>query len=257
MTKRLIAANWKMNLTPGEASLLVRRLDDKLKADSGTEVVLCVPAVDLYPVAKEVNHKKFKLGVQNIHQADSGPYTGETSAAMVKGLAHYALVGHSERRAAGETDKQVAAKLAAALRNDITPILCVGETLHDREHGLSEKVVVDQLTAGLADLTADEVAGIVIAYEPVWAINHHDGKVPTPATPDQIKFAYRAIRTTLEELYGEAGTGGVRLLYGGSVDADHCRAYLEMPHVDGLLVGTASLNYESFSKIVTTAQSLT
>lgn len=254
--KRLIAANWKMNLTPGEASLLVKRLDDKITATPGVEIVLCAPAIDLYPLAKEVNHKKFKLGAQTIHEADHGPYTGETSAAMLKGLATYTLVGHSERRAAGETDKQIAAKLAAAVRSNLTPILCVGETLNDREHNLSEKVVVDQLEADLAMLTAEEVSGLVIAYEPVWAINHHDGHPVRHATPSDIKFAYRAIRTTLEELYGEAGVNGVRLLYGGSVEPDHCRAYLETPYVDGLLVGTASLNYESFATIVKTAQSL-
>src|SRR5262249_24047601 len=118
-----------------------------------------------------------------------------------------------------------------------------------------EKVVVDQLTADLHDLTAEEVAGIVVAYEPVWSINHHDGHT-NHATPDEIRFAYRAIRTTLEELYGEAGTDGVRLLYGGSSDPDHCLAYLKMEHVDGLLPGTASLNYEDFAKMVQISQSL-
>lgn len=254
--KRLIAANWKMNLSPGEASVLVKRLDGKVTADPSTEVVLCVPTLDLYSLSKEIDHKKFLLGAQNIHYLDEGPYTGETSAAMIKGLAQYVIVGHSERRAMGETDKTIALKMAAAVRNGITPILCIGENLHDRQHGLAEKVIVDQLTADLSQLTAAEVAGIVIAYEPVWAINHHDGTKPKPATPDDIKFAYPAIRTTLEELYGENGLENVRLLYGGSTDPDHCRAYLEMPYVDGLLPGTASLNYESFAKMIKTAQSL-
>jgi triosephosphate isomerase len=252
--KKLIAANWKMNMNPGEASLLVTRLSGKIEADPGTEVVLCVPAVDLYPLAKEIDHKKFKLGAQNIHYLDQGPFTGETSGAMIKGLAKYVLVGHSERRAMGETDKTIALKMAAAIRNNLVPILCIGENLHDRQHGLAEKVIVDQLTAGLGELTAEEVAGIVIAYEPVWSINHHDGTKPKPATPDDIRFAYPAIRTTLEELYGEGGLQDVRLLYGGSADPDHCRAYLEMEYIDGLLPGTASLNYESFAKMVKTAQ---
>jgi triosephosphate isomerase len=253
---RLIVGNWKMNLGPHEGGLLVKRLEQKLESHPGVEVVVCPPFIDLVPLAKDLDRKKLKLGAQNLHYLDEGPFTGEISGAMLKGLADYVLVGHSERRAMGEDDKLIAKKMAAAIRNGLTPILCVGENLHDREHGLAQKVVVDQLTANLAMLTAAEVSGIVIAYEPVWAINHHDGKNPKPATPDEIKFAYRAIRTTLEELYGEEGSVGVRLLYGGSTDPDHCRAYLEMNHVDGLLAGTASLNYESFSKMVKVAQSL-
>ncbi|HVQ44203.1 MAG TPA: triose-phosphate isomerase [Candidatus Saccharimonadia bacterium] len=254
--KRLIVANWKMNLGPGEASLLMRRLDEHIEAKSSTEIVICPPAIDLYPLAKDLDRKKFKLGAQNVHYLDSGPYTGEISPAMLAGLADYVIVGHSERRAMGEDDSLIAAKLSAAVRNNLTPVLCIGENLHDHQHNLAERVVVDQLTAALANLTADDIAGLVIAYEPVWAINHHDGHPPRPATPDDIRFAYRAIRTTLEELYGEGGLAGVRLLYGGSVDPDHCRAYLEMDHVDGLLPGTSSLNYESFAKIVKTVQSL-
>ncbi len=254
--KRLIAANWKMNLSPGEASLFVKRLDDKVTPDATTEIVLCVPSIDLYPVSRELDHKKFKLGAQNIHHLDAGPYTGEISGSMIKGLAQYVIVGHSERRAMGETDKAIALKLAAAVRNNLTPILCIGENLHDREHNLAEKVIVDQLTADLAMLTAADVSNIVIAYEPVWAINHHDGTKPKPARPDDIRFAYPAIRTTLEELYGEDGLQNVRLLYGGSTDADNCRAYLETEYVDGLLTGTSSLNYETFAAMIKKSQSL-
>jgi len=254
--KRLIAANWKMNLAPHEAGLLVRRLETKLAPHPQTEVVICPPAIDIFPLAKDLDRTKLKLGAQNIHFADDGPYTGEISAPMLKGLADYVLVGHSERRAMGEDDKTIAKKLAAAVRNNLTPILCVGETLTERQHNLSHKVVVDQLTAAVHELTAADVSSLVVAYEPVWSIDHHDGHAPVHATPDEIRFAFTAIRTTLEELFGEEGIGNLRQLYGGSADPDHCRAYLEMPHVDGLLVGTASLNYESFAKIVKTAQSL-
>ncbi|HEX3082696.1 MAG TPA: triose-phosphate isomerase, partial [Candidatus Saccharimonadia bacterium] len=168
--KRLIAGNWKMNLNPGEASIFLKHLEDNIKTSDNTEVVLCVPSIDIYPLSRDIDRKKFKLGAQNVHFLDNGPVTGEISAAMVKDLVQYVLVGHSERRAMGEDDKLIAKKLAAVVRNGLTPILCVGENLHDRQHNLSEKVVVDQLTADLADLTAEEVAGIVIAYEPVWAI---------------------------------------------------------------------------------------
>lgn len=254
--KRLIVANWKMNMDPGQASLYINRLEKKLEPTDNTEVVICPPFIDLHPLSKEINRKKLRLGAQNLHHLDEGPYTGEISGAMLHGLAEYVIVGHSERRAAGETDRLIAQKLAAAVRNGLTPILCIGENLNEREHGLAEKVVVDQLTANLRELTADDLRNLVIAYEPVWAINHHDGKAPAPATPDNIKFAYKAIRTTLEELYGEAGTSGLRLLYGGSTDPDHCKAYLDMQYVDGLLVGTASLNYESFAKMVKASQQL-
>ena len=254
--KRLIVANWKMNLAPGEASIYARHLAAKVPVADAVEVVLCPPFLDLYSLSREIDLRQFRLGAQYLSQFDSGPYTGEIAGDMLRGLVQYVIVGHSERRAMGETDKIVAAKLAAARRNGLTPILCVGETLHDREHHLSENVVVDQLTAALANLTAKEVAGLVIAYEPVWAINHHDGKAVHHALPEDIRFAYRAIRTTLEELYGEAGAGHVRLLYGGSVTPGHTRAYLEAEHVDGLLVGTASLNQEDFAAIVKTAAGL-
>jgi triosephosphate isomerase len=254
--QRLIVANWKMHLGPSEAGLLVHRLEKKFERHLGVEVVICPPAIDLFPLAKDRDANKLELGVQNMHFADEGPFTGEISGPMLKGLATYALIGHSERRAMGEDDHLIAKKLAAAIRNNLTPILCIGENLHDRQHGLSAKVIVDQLTADLRELTAEDVAKLVIAYEPVWAINHHDGKPLHHATPEDIKFAYPAIRTTLEELYGEEGSGGVRLLYGGSVDATHCAAYLKLKYIDGLLVGTDSLNYEDFAKIVLAAQNL-
>ncbi len=248
---RLIVGNWKMNLNPGEASVLVHRLQNKLSVDPQTEVVICPPFIDIYPISKELDNKKLKLGSQNIHYLDQGAFTGEISPAMLKGMASYSIIGHSERRAMGEDDKLIAKKMAAALRNDIIPILCVGESLHDREHNLTKKVVTDQLTADLAQLTAADVAQIVIAYEPVWAIGSH-----SPATPGQIKPVIRTIRHTVEELYGEQGGANVRILYGASVEPEFVSAILHIDGVDGLLVGGASLNYEEFAAIVKAAQSL-
>ncbi len=249
--KRLIVGNWKMNLNPGEASLLAKRLEDKITPKPNTVVVICPPFIALHPIAKELNHKKLALGAQNIHYMDEGPFTGEVSAAMMRGLITYAIIGHSERRAMGEDDRLIAKKLAAAVRNDVVPILCVGENLSEREHGLSTKVVIDQLTADLSLLTASDVAGLVVAYEPIWAIG--TGKF---ATPDEVRPVIRAIRETVEELYGEAGGGGLRVLYGGSVTGDNCKAYLNMSDVTGLLVGGASINYEDFLAIVKVSQDL-
>jgi triosephosphate isomerase len=248
MMARLIVGNWKMNLAPAEAAGLVKKLEAKITPSSRVEVVVCPPFIDLFPIAQDHDATKFKLGAQNIHYLDQGAFTGEVSPAMLKGMVNYAIIGHSERRAMGEDDKLIAKKVAAAIRNVITPILCVGETLHDREHKLSTKVVIDQITADLSMLTAADVANLVIAYEPVWAIG--TGKF---ATPDEIHPIVTAIRHTIEELYGEAGGMGIRLLYGGSVSPDNAAAYLSLDGIDGLLVGGASLNYEEFAAIIAVA----
>jgi triosephosphate isomerase len=245
----LIVGNWKMNLDPHAASLLVHRLETKLTAVAGVEVVICPPFIDLYSIARDLDKKKLRLGAQNIHYLDQGAFTGEISPAMLKGLVDYAIIGHSERRAMGEDDKVIAKKVAAAFRNDITPVLCVGENLSEREHNLSTKVVIDQLTADLHELTSSDVSELVIAYEPIWAIG--SGKF---ATPDQVLPVINAIRNTVEELYGEASGSGARILYGGSVTPDNAGAYLGLESIDGLLVGGASLNYEEFLKIIKVAQ---
>jgi triosephosphate isomerase len=247
--KRLVVGNWKMNLGPSQAALLVHRLEQKIEPDPGTEVVVCPPFIDLFPLAKDLNHKKIKLGAQNVHYMDEGAFTGEISAPMLKGLAQYVIVGHSERRAMGENDKTIAKKVAAVLRNDLAPILCIGESLTERHHGLSTKVVTDQITACLADATADDFANLVIAYEPVWAIG-----AGTPATPEEIAPCISAIRSTVEELYGEQAAGGFRVIYGASVDVDFVSAILGISGVDGLLAGGASLNYEKFAAIVKATQ---
>ncbi|MDF2460837.1 MAG: tpiA [Candidatus Saccharibacteria bacterium] len=246
----LIVGNWKMNLNPHDASVLVHRLNEKIEAKEGTEIVLCAPFIDLYPLSKEINHKKFKLGAQNLHPNDHGAFTGEISGAMLKGLVQYSLVGHSERRAMGETDVFIAKKVAAALRNDITPVLCVGELLDDRHHNLTKKVIVDQLTTNLSQLTAEDISKIVIAYEPVWAIG-----AGTPATPEQIAPQIRTIRSTVEELYGEEAAN-VRVIYGASVAGEFVKTIMNIEGVEGLLPGGASLNYEEFAKIVSAVQEL-
>jgi triosephosphate isomerase len=242
---RLIVGNWKMNFDPSEAASVVRKLEKKITPNAKVEIVICPPFIDLFPISQDHDATKITLGAQNIHYLDQGAFTGEISPAMLKGMVKYAIVGHSERRAMGEDDKLISKKVAAAFRNKITPILCVGEDLHQRESSLSTKVVIDQLEADLSQMTAEEVAKLVVAYEPVWAIG--TGRF---ATPDEVKPVITAIRSTIEDLYGEAGGTGVRVLYGGSVDPHNAGAYLNMTGVDGLLVGGASLNYEDFAHII-------
>lgn len=247
--KHLIVGNWKMHLGPHEADMLVKRLEQHIEADPSTEVVICPPFIDLHSVARTIDPKKLKLGAQNAFHLDEGPYTGEVSAAMLKGLVDYVIIGHSERRAMGETDALIGKKMAAAVRNGLTPVLCVGETLNERHHNLSIKVVTDQLTAGLSLLTDEDVAKVVVAYEPIWAIGSG-----VPATPEQIKPAIKAIRSTIEELYGESASAGVRIIYGASVASDFVNGILSIDGVVGLLPGGASLNYAEFAKIVKAVQ---
>lgn len=244
---KLVVGNWKMHNNVSESSILVHKLSDKVKNYRNTEVVLCPSFIALQPLSKEIDDKKFKLGAQNAYFIDEGAYTGEVAATQLRDLVDYVIVGHSERRLHfGETDQIVARKTAAVVRNRMTPILCIGENLFDRQDGETDLVVHDQLTAGLVMLTADEVAKMVIAYEPIWAIGTGD-----IAKPDQIKKALRIIRNTVSELYGAKTAQQVRVLYGGSVKADHVGGYMKLKDLDGFLVGGASLNHEEFSQIIT------
>ena len=240
-----------MHLGPTDASLLVHRLDHEIQVSKGVEVVLCAPFVDLYPLKKELP-AKFKLGAQNLYFRDEGAFTGEISGPMLAPLVDYVIVGHSERRIYfEETDVQIADKLAAAYRNGLRPILCVGENPHDHDQKVTKKVVIDQIEAGLVNLTASEVKSLIIAYEPIWAIG--TGK---NASPDIVAPVAEAIHNTVSELYGASAGDGLNILYGGSVDAHNARAYLEAEGIDGLLVGSASLNYHDFGVIVAKAQAI-
>lgn len=255
MTKTLIVGNWKMHLTVHEGSLLIHRLDKRLRAHRDIEVVLCPGFVALQPLSLEIDHRKFKLGAQNAYAADEGPYTGEVSFTMLRGLVDYAIIGHSDRRYKfGESLELIRDKVAASVRNNITPILCVGETKQERLDGETTQVLHDQVSTALSELTAEEVENVVIAYEPVWAISggkdyaHHE--IPTP---DLIGKAVKAIRSNIRQLYGKAVSERVRILYGGSSSASTAAGLLSAPGVNGLLVGGASLNYEEFNGIAEAA----
>lgn len=243
-------------MAPGDAAKLVRRMQKKVDPHTHVITVVCPPFVSLPAVAMAAETDKFKVGAQNLHESDEGTYTGEVSGPMLQGLASYVIVGHSERRRYfHENDKQIALKLAAAIRNNLTPVLCIGDNLADREHGHAKRVVVDQLHGCLSQLTAEDMRKIVITYEPVWAISTGDGHGHF-ARPEDVTPMVKIIRETVEELFGEAASGDLKILYGGSANADNCEAYLNLENIDGLLVGGASINPEEFPKIIAKAQSM-
>lgn len=246
----LIAGNWKMHLNVAQSSLLVHRLNQRIRAHRDIEVVLAPSMLALQPVSREVDRRKFRLAAQNAYHKDEGAFTGEVSFTMLRGLVHYSLIGHSERRINfGDSLEVVRDKIAACVRNGITPILCIGETQEERRLGETKRVLQDQLTTALHSLTAPEVAGMVIAYEPMWAIG-----TGITAKPAEINDAIKYIRHNIDELYGEKTAKHVRILYGAGVEPDYVSGILSLEcGVDGLLVGGASLNYHKFSDIVDSA----
>lgn len=249
MRKTLIVGNWKMNLNVSQASLLVHRLHEHIKIHRDIEVVLVPSMLDLQPISLQIDRRQFKLAAQNAYHKDEGAYTGEVSFNMLRDLAHYVIVGHSERRHIfNESTDEICAKVAAAFRNNIVPILCVGETKIEHLDGQMQQVIHDQVTTALANITATEVEKLVVAYEPVWAIG--TGEV---AKPDQAATAAKTIRHNIAELYGADAAEKVIILYGGSVTADTASGFLHTTGIDGLLVGGASLNYKQFSDIVDAA----
>ncbi len=254
MKKTLIVANWKMNLNIHQSSLLVSRLNKKITSHQDIEVVLSPSMLALQPIHLELNHHKFRLASQNGYFPDEGPYTGEVSFAMLKGLVDYGIIGHSSRRIYfNETLEMIRDKVKAAIRNDIIPIICIGETKPERLAGETNQVLHDQLTTAIYHLTSEEIARTVIAYEPIWAISTFDGE---PSKPDDMQKALKFIRDQITDLYGQNTADDVRILYGGSVDDHDVRAYLSLEDCDGVLVGAASLNYEKFSNIVSKANQL-
>lgn len=251
MRKLMIAGNWKMHLNAHQASLLVHRLNERIKVHRDIEIVLAPSSLSLQPLSLEIDRRKFRLAAQNAYQKDEGAYTGEVSFTMLRDLVHYAIIGHSERRIYfNETLETVRDKVTAAKRNGITPILCVGETGEERKNGETKLVLHDQVTTAIGNLTQQEVANLVIAYEPVWAISTFGGEL---AKPDDMAAALKFIRYQIAELCGSKIAEKVRLLYGGSVDDQIVRGYLEIDDCDGALVGAASLNYHKFSGIVDSA----
>lgn len=240
-----------MHLNTSQASLLLHRLHERIKIHRDVEVVLAPSMLVLQPLSMQIDRRKFRLAAQNAFHKDEGAYTGEVSFTMLQDLVHYVIIGHSERRLYfNESLETIGSKVAAAVRNGITPVLCVGETHEERHNGETKQVLHDQITTALSNLTAPEVSEIVIAYEPVWAISTFGGEL---AKPSDIQKQFDFIRHQIRELYGPKAAKNVRVLYGGSVDDQLAGGYLRMEGCDGVLVGGASLNYHKFAGIVDAA----
>ena len=245
-SKKIIVGNWKMNLNMQEASLYLHKLAKLVKNHRDVEVVLAPSSLTIQSLSLQIDLRQFKLAAQNFYWRDSGPFTGEISATQLRGIVQYGLVGHSERRHIfNETDKDVRNKVAAAIRNHIKPILCIGETAWERSNGETRDVIHDQLIGGLSNITSGDLGNVVIAYEPVWAIGNGKNALPT-----DVKDVATIIRKQIEHLYGKKAAESLSILYGGSVTLDSAADYLALPGIDGLLMGGASLDACAFSEII-------
>ncbi|MBR4172667.1 MAG: triose-phosphate isomerase [Kiritimatiellae bacterium] len=247
MRTKIVAGNWKMNKLPSEAAALIDGIKDLVKDVQGVEVVVCPPFTDLKDAAAAVKGSNVALGAQNVAWAESGAFTGEISAGMLKDLGvEYVIIGHSERRQYfGETDETVNRRLKAALAAGLKPIVCVGEKLEEREAGQMPAVIEKQVKEGFADLSPEELAKIVIAYEPVWAIG--TGKT---ATPKEAQEVHALIRRLLAEIANAEVATSVRIQYGGSMKPANAKELMDQPDIDGGLIGGAALKADSFADIV-------
>ncbi|MCL1883053.1 MAG: triose-phosphate isomerase [Defluviitaleaceae bacterium] len=243
--KKIAAGNWKMNLTPKKAEEFAREMKKTVNTDA-VDVVLCVPFVHLNMVQEIVAGTHIKVGAQNMHYMDDGAYTGEISAKMLAGMnVPYVIIGHSERREYfGETDTSVNLKALKALQNEITPIICIGETSKQRKSGRTFNVIRKQLNIALDEMTSEDITKIVIAYEPIWAIGTGE-----TATKEQAEEVCDMIRKQIHSHHGHWASDNVRILYGGSVTDQNANELFTMPNIDGGLVGGASLK-SSFKEVV-------
>jgi triosephosphate isomerase (TIM) len=250
----LIVGNWKMNKTASEAAAFIRDLRERMPASSHVDVVLAPPFTALESARTALGSSSWIiLGAQNVHWEQHGAFTGEVSAPMLLDLGcRYVIIGHSERRVLfGERDEYVQKKIRAALRYGLSPILCVGESLADREAGRTESVITTQLSGGLAGLTTQDLATVTIAYEPIWAIG-----TGRSATMEQTVIVHRSIRLFVETGWNSDSASAIRILYGGSVTPQNIKSFLVSDAIDGALVGGACLDPDSFATIIDLAQKI-
>ena len=246
MRKKVIAGNWKMNMLPNEAIEYIDKLS-KLVKDTTNEVVLCVPYIDLFYALLAAQNTNIKIGAQNMHFEEKGAYTGEISPQMLKSInVEYVIIGHSERRQYyNETDETINKKVKAAHRVGLKPIVCVGETLEERENGKTAEIITEQTELALEGLDEEQVAKTIIAYEPIWAIG--TGKT---ATSEDANNSIKEIRKEIARNYGQETANRVIIQYGGSVKAENAKELFSMSDIDGGLVGGASLKVDEFNKII-------
>ena len=246
MRRKVIAGNWKMNMLPNEAIEYIQAFEPMVR-EAKAEVVLCVPYTDLFYCLLNAQGTNIKIGAQNMHFEETGAYTGEVSGKMLKAIGvEYVIIGHSERRQYyGETDKSVNKKLKAAFGYELKPIVCVGETLEEREAGKTEEIITTQTRLALEGLSKEQVRNTIIAYEPIWAIG--TGKT---ATSEDANNSIKSIREEIKRIYGEDVSEEVIIQYGGSVKSSNAKELFSTSDIDGGLVGGASLKPDEFSKIV-------
>lgn len=246
MRKKVIAGNWKMNMLPNEALAFIETIIPMVK-NTENEVILCVPYTDLFYSLLAAQNTNIKIGAQNMHFEENGAYTGEVSAQMLKCIGvEYVIIGHSERRQYfAETDETVNKKIKTALKHELTPIVCVGETLEQRESGKTQEIITNQTRLALEGLNTDDVKKVIIAYEPIWAIG--TGKT---ATSDDANNSIKNIRNEIAKLYGNDIAEEIIIQYGGSVKSSNAKELFNTSDIDGGLVGGASLKPDEFAKIV-------
>ena len=248
--KPIVAGNWKMNNTVAEALALVTEIKRQSAESKGVDIVLCPPFTVLQAVSNAISGTAIGLGAQNMHWEKAGAFTGEVSAAMLRELyCHYIIIGHSERRTLfGETDEAVNRKVKTALASNLCPIVCVGETLQQRQANQTEAIIRTQVLNGLKDIGVDQFTPVIMAYEPIWAIG-----TGLTATPDQAQAVHKFIRGLLQEMAGEHVAQTVRIQYGGSVKPANARELFHQPDIDGGLIGGAALDANSFMAVVNAA----
>lgn len=246
MRKKVIAGNWKMNMLPNEALAFIETIIPMVK-NTENEVILCVPYTDLFYSLLAAQNTNIKIGAQNMHFEENGAYTGEVSAQMLKCIGvEYVIIGHSERRQYfAETDETVNKKIKTALKHELIPIVCVGETLEQREIGKTQEIITNQTRLALEGLNTDDVKKVIIAYEPIWAIG--TGKT---ATSDDANNSIKNIRNEIAKLYGNDIAEEIIIQYGGSVKSSNAKELFNTSDIDGGLVGGASLKPDEFAKIV-------
>ncbi|MBM4171850.1 MAG: triose-phosphate isomerase [Ignavibacteria bacterium] len=251
MRNKVVAGNWKMNNDINESINLISAIKrDITDSCTNVKVIICPPFTSLDTASTLLKNSNLFLGAQNLHFAESGAYTGEISAEMLKNVGcEYVIIGHSERRTLfNESDELINKKLISALANNLFPIFCIGETLEQREKGITFRVIENQIKLGLKDIDSKEIKNCIIAYEPVWAIG--TGK---NATPEQAEEVHSFLRATLENLYSKSISDDIIIQYGGSVKPENAKELMQMPNIDGALVGGACLNSDSFIKIIEAA----